>query len=82
MTNQLLLNVLIEDMKSQAKSEEEINKFIEYFKSIRDHNPYPCPRCFFEGVQGVRLSALNAENGFEPVKCNICKSKFFIPIPH
>ena len=78
-----LLSVLVRLFRESnaGTTEEAINKYIYYWQSLRPDNPLPCPSCYILHGKVSSLQALPEKDGSEPVKCEICKEIFLIPVP-
>ena len=75
-----LLSGLIAEMRERRLPAEGVAKFEALWKTLKPHDPYPCPECVCQGARG-HLVALNEEEGFEPVVCKVCREQFDIPVP-
>lgn len=78
-----LLPVLVKLLreKNAGITDEAINKYISYWQSLRPHDRLPCPSCYVLHGKVSPLKALPAKDGSEPIKCEICKEVFLIPVP-
>lgn len=78
-----LLPVLVKLLreKNVGITEEAINKYKSYWQSLRPHNRLPCPSCYVLRGKVSPLQALPEKDGSEPVKCEVCKELFLIPMP-
>lgn len=78
-----LLPVLVKLLreKNAGITDEAINKYISYWQSLRPHDRLPCPSCYVLHGKVSPLMALPEKDGSEPIKCEICKEVFLIPVP-
>lgn len=80
MENPTVFSTLIESMKDQGKTTEEIERFRQHWLTLGPHDSLSCPLCFIERNEISAIKPLPAKDGFEPVKCTVCKEHFSIPI--
>lgn len=78
--NPWLFENLVEWMRDLDYSQHDIDMFAERWSRLSGHDPYPCPECFTDGMEGT-LKALPAVGKYEPVKCRECGTYFEIPEP-
>lgn len=80
MENPELFAVLKQSLVEKKIGNDVIEKYRELWESLRPNIPMPCPLCFALRQKQSRLYALPEENGEEPVKCEVCKEVFYVPI--
>ena len=79
--NPALFTVLHKYLVDNGTEEGSINDYEELWKKLKPHQSYPCPLCYTQNGQISHLVPLNAQDGYEPVRCQVCRETYYIPIP-
>jgi len=81
MENPALFSVLRSYLEEYGAGVDVINKFTDYWMSIKPHGTLPCPLCFMQNGIISRLVPLVKQHNYEPLKCEACGETLYIPIP-
>lgn len=90
MNDDYLLSVLCDELKHRRASDpalasylkdDAIREYQQFWSDLGTHEPRPCPLCFTVRNKKVsHLIALPEKAGHEPLKCEVCKEQFHVPI--
>ncbi len=72
---------LINALEDRGIAKDIIEKFHQHWLTLGPQDRLSCPLCFAMHNQVSALKPLPASNSFEPVKCEVCKEYFYIPLP-
>jgi hypothetical protein len=75
-----LLKVIITDLEKNNISDDEIERFVDKWSTIKPSDNLPCPYCFLSHLTDSRLKPLNEDSDYEPVKCESCKHIFYVTV--
>jgi hypothetical protein len=73
----LIFDALKKWIADDNRPQEQVDRFVERWRRLRDHDSLPCPSCFLDRATDQPLTALPAQGAYEPVLCPACRTTYY-----
>lgn len=78
MRNPALYNALESWMNRAHAPTDVVRRFEQRWHQLRQHDAYPCPKCFFEESSAQPLFALESVGKVETLVCPKCHERYYV----
>ena len=75
-----VLAALLAYLEGRNASQDQIRKYIRYWRSSPRDPSVPCPNCYTFRGRHSGLTALHEKDGYMPLVCQTCNETYQIPL--